>query len=332
VIEEALGRARHKADLYFLKASLAFKLHRLADVRRALEAEPALRDSPQGRTLRADLDFQEGRYERAREGYEGVVRDCRTWDGLARLAYLKFKMGDADGAERLYAEAADELTAKEMRSYAWVELQRGVLDLAHGRHDQALAHYERAERAYSGYWLVAEHTAELLGAKGQLDRAASLYQWVVGLVPRPELQQALGELYQLMGEDAQAETWYERALAGYLESAGRGEVHYYHHLADFYSDVREDGPEAVKWARKDLELRENFSTQAALAWALYRAGDFGAALDLMGRALSSGARDARLFSQAAMIHQAADGNGAGRHYLQLAAEINPHHQSFHVHR
>lgn len=88
----------------------------------------------------------------------------------------------------------------------------------------------------------------------------------------------------------------------------------------------------VKWARKDLELQENFSTSAALAWALYRDGQFAAALAGITQALSSGVRDAQLFYQAAMIHQALGARDESHQYLQLAAGINPHYQNFHVHR
>ena len=334
--ETAINRAiRHisqTADLYFLKANLDFKLHRLAEVKRDLEMGPGLRASFQGRALQADLDFQEGRYEDARKGYESLIRDDRTWDNLARLAYLKAKMGEPEAADELYIEAEDELTAKEMRHYAWVELQRGLLNLAHGRYENASAHYQRSERAYSGHWLVDEHRAELLGAQGKFDEAVALYRKVVARVARPEFQQALGELYDFMGKPDEAEPCYELALAAYLASARRGEVHYYHHLADFYADVREDGAEAVKWARKDIELRENFSTQAALAWGLYRDGQFNEALDSMNRALSSGVRDAHLFFQAAMIHESVGGDGEARQFLQMAAEINPHYRNFHVHR
>lgn len=336
VAEESLKRAIAElgpaSDLYFLKANLDFKFHRLADVRNDLETGRDLRDTMQGRALLADLDFQEGRYQKARDGYEAVIKEDLTWDNLARLAYFKFKMGDVSAAEQLYIEAEDELTAKEMRHYAWVELQRGVLKLRQGRYEAALAHYERADRAYSGYWLVADHQAELLGAQGKFDEAAKLYEQVIAQAPRPEFQQALGELYQVMGQGDRAEAWYQKALAGYLESAQRGDVHFYHHLADFYADVREDGAEAVKWARKDIALRRNFSTLAALAWALYRTGEFAEALDTMKQALSSGAGDAHLFFQAATIFQSAGGNGIGDRYLQMAHEINPHYRNFHVHR
>ncbi len=329
-IDLLIGRARHTGDLYFLKANVDFKFHRLADVRRDLEAGEGLAESPEGRALRADLDFQEGRYAEAEEAYERLIKEDRTWDALARLAHLKFKMGEADAAERLYEEAVDELTAKEMRHYSWVELQRGELDMARGRYDDARAHYERAERAYTGHWQTAEHLAELLGAVGELDAAAALYEQVCARVPRPEFYQALGELYEFKGSPERAEPWLEKARAAYLASAERGQVHYYHHLVDFYADVRGDGAEAVRWARKDLELRENFSTLAALAWALYRDGRLDEALDAMERALASGAKDAHLFRRAGTIRRAALQDGEG--LLRAAAEINPRHGNFHVHR
>jgi tetratricopeptide (TPR) repeat protein len=326
---DAIGPAQ---DLYLLKANLDFKFHRLSEVKLDLEAGRDLRDTTQGKVLRADLDFQEGRYEDARRGYEEAIQEDLTWDNLARLAYLKWKLGDTEGADRLYAEAKDELTAKEMRHYAWIELQQGVLDLRRGCYAEAQAHYDRADRAYSGYWLVDDHKAELSGAQGLFAEAAALYERVIARAAKPELQQALGELYETMGEKHRAETCYQKSLNTYLDSAAAGDVHFYHHLVDFYADVRRDGHEAVKWARKDIELRKNFSTLAALAWALYRAGEFVEARETMTEAVASGASDAHLFYQAAMIHQASPVNDDADRYLKLAAEINPNYQSFHVHR
>ncbi len=334
-VETAIDRAIRQvgpwADLCLLKANIDFKLHRLTEARRDLEMARGLADTPQGRALRADFDLQEGKYEEARRGYEDVIREYPTWDNLVRLAYFKAKMGDAEGAEQLYVEAEDEITAKEMRSYAWVELQRGLLDLAHGRYENARAHYERADAAYSGYWLVDEHIAGLLVGQGRFEDAVALYEQVVARVPRPDLQQALGDLYAAMGEPDRALPWHEKALAAYIESAQRGDVHYLHHLAAFYADVHQDGAEAVRWAREDLRLRPNFSTQAALAWTLYRNGRFDEALPIMQQALSSGVRDANLLSRAGMIYQAAGRIDEGKRCLREAAEINPHYQDVHVH-
>lgn len=331
-INRVVAHFRRPSDLYFLKASVAFKLHRLGEVKRCLASCAELRESPQGRVLQADLDFQEGRYDAAHKAYEELIRRDRAWDDLARLAYLKFKMGDPDAADALYAEAEDELTAKEMRHFAWVELQRGLLDLARGRHDDARAHYERADRAYTGYWVVEEHLAELCGAQGRFEEAESLYKKVVARVPRPEFKQALGELYDFTGRPADAQEWYEQAHADYLSSARRGGVHYYHHLVDFYADVLRDGAEAVRWARKDLELRDNFATRAALAWALYRDNRPDEALEEMSRALASGAEDAHLLRQAATVYKAAGRADEADNFSRRAARINPHHSGFHVHR
>src|SRR6266508_2321757 len=222
VIDEAIRQLRLPGDLYFLKAKLAFQLHRRDDVRRNLAAAPSLPTSAEGRALLADVDFQEGRYREARTGYESVLADNRTWDNLARLAHFEAKLGDPALADRLYWEAEDELTAKQMRSYAWVELQRGLLDLAPGRHDDAAVHYRRADQAYSGYWLVAEHMAELLASQGELAQAAALYEDVVAQVPRPDLQQALAQLYTLLGRHVRARSCRVMARAAYLQSVRRG--------------------------------------------------------------------------------------------------------------
>jgi tetratricopeptide (TPR) repeat protein len=148
---------------------------------------------------------------------------------------------------------------------------------------------------------------------------------------RPDLQQAIGELYEIADDAARARSWHRKALTGYLESAQGGEVHYYHHLADYYSDVAMDGNQAVRWAQADLQLRENFSTQAALAWALYRNGQLDEACDWIGRALASGVVDAHLYSRAAKIHASAGNTDGSRSYMEHATRLNPSINRFHMH-
>lgn len=327
-----IAPVRPDPDLSYLKANLDFKFHRLGAVRRNLEACVELRTSAPGRALQADLDLQHGRYAEAGRAYREVIEQDPTWDNIARLAHLEFKLGDDEAADRHFEEAEDELTAKEMRHYAWLQLQRGLLDLSRGRHGAAREHYERAERAYSGYWVVAEHRAELLAACGECDAAAALYERVVAEVPRPELLQALGELYAHMGLPDQAEAWFDKALAAYMDSVARGEVHYLHHLADFYADVREDGAQAVRWAGEDLALRENPATLAAWAWALHRDGRADEALEPMRRSLASGAVDVHALDRASAIHRAAGNRAEGERLALQARARNPHGAGFHVHR
>jgi tetratricopeptide (TPR) repeat protein len=334
-VERAIARAipllACAGDLFLLKANLAFKLHRLADAEAALAADPFVRRSVEGRLLLADLDLQRGRYGQARDGYCAVLAVERAWGALARLAHLTGKMGDPAGADRLYEEAQDELTAKELRSFAWLEVQRGFLDFAHGRFCEARVHYQRADRAYPGYWLTDEHLAELLAAEESYAEAIAILVRLAASGGRPDLAQALGELYHLAGETEQAERWSRQALAAYRFSAERGEVCFWHHLADFYAEVARDGAQAVAWARKDVALRENFGTQAALARALFCDGRFDEARDWIDRALSSGIIDARLFSEAGRIYSAAGNIAAGRAWLDRALSLNPMIDRFHLH-
>jgi tetratricopeptide (TPR) repeat protein len=330
-IDDSIIGLANPGDLYLLKAHAAFKLHKLADVQSALRAVPSVYDTDEGRLIRADLDFQHGHYAAAESAYLDVLQRDRSWSALARLAHLRGKMGDAAGANLLYEEAEDQLTAKEMRAYAWLELQCGFLDFTHGQHGEARLHYRRADAAYPGYWLVDEHTAELLGAEGKYEEAARILERIASTVDRPDLDQAIGELYELAGQSGPALHWKERALNAYLQSAQRGEVHYYHHLVDYYTDVAEDGGEAVKWANRDLQLRENFATQAALAWSLYRVGRFSEAVCWIDRALASGVVDALLDFRAGEIYAAAGNAIEGRSLRERALSRNPAVAGFHVH-
>jgi len=326
-IERAVPLLTHPGDLYLLKANVAFKLHRLADVEAALLAIPTAGHCIEARLVFADLDFQYGRYREAETGYIDAIEAERSWSGLARLAYFRGKTGDLEGADRLYREAEDELTAKEMRSYAWLEVQRGFLAFSRGGYPEARSHYDIAEAAYPGYWLVGEYQAELLGAESRHAEAIELFGRLGAANHRPDLQQAIAELYEIAEQPEAARYWQGRALAGYLQSAQRGEVHYYHHLTDYYADVAKDGAAAVTWARADLQLRENFATQSALAWALYRNAEFAEARSWIDRALASGVADAHLLLRAAKIYGGAD----GRMFLERAQKLNPLVESFHLH-
>lgn len=331
-IDTLISSMGPKEDLCLLKANLDFKFHRIENVKRDLMMARALAGRPEGKAFIADILFQEGRYEDARNAYGDLIEQNPCWDNFARLAYFKSKMGDIPGAEQLYLQAEDELTAKEMRSYAWVELQRGVLDLTHGRYDDAWGHYQRANQAYSGFWQTEEHIAELLAARGEFDQAIALYQQVLARVPRPDFQQTLGELYLFIGKPLEAEPWFKKAMQGYLESVDAGHVHYYHHLTDFYAEIRKDGAEAVRWARKDILLRDNYATQAALAWALYCDSQLNEAVTLIEKALSSGVQECGLYWQAGKIFEAAGRSTESREYATKASQINPFYENFHVHR
>lgn len=330
-VDRALSERGPKEDICLLKANLALRFHRLGAVKQALEMAPALAGRAEGQLLLADVDLQEGRWNEAAKSYETLIATAPTWDRLARLAHLKGKLGELDEAETLYLRAEDELTAKQMLSFAWLEIQRGLMMFQRGRDRETLLHYQRADAAYPGHWFVAEHFSELLAAQGRFDKAIPMLREVIARTDKPELKQALGEMYLSAGREDLAQPWFEIALEHYLSSVRRGDVHYFHHLADYYSGPGNDPERALEWAMKDLELRSNPSTETAVAWAFYRVGRVEEALSFISRALEPGVRDAIIFQTAAEIFDAAGHNQASLLYSSEARAINPMPDRFHMH-
>jgi tetratricopeptide (TPR) repeat protein len=318
-------------DICLLKANLDGRFHRLEDVKQDLRMCPSLAGRHAGRSILSDVDFEEGRYEQARASLDALLGEKRTWDNLARLAHWRGKMGRPDEADELYAEAEEELTAKEMRSFAWLELQRGGVALSRGRYGEARMRYQRAAASFPGDWQTDEQMVKLLAAEGNLDEALALLRGVVARAPKPELKQALGGLLSRMGRTEEARPWLDAAMAAFLASAQEGGVHYYHHLADLYADMPGHQATAVKWAQKDVVLRPNFSTQSALAWALFQNGEVAEALKWIRRALSSGVQDSSIFAMASSLFQAAGDAAEGERCAHAAAKINPLAHGFHHH-
>lgn len=259
-IDGVIAEIGPSEDLYLLKANFDFKLHRLARAKEDLEKTPDLADDAGVAALRADLALQEGRYDEAKNGYETALRKKRTWDNLARLAYLKSKTGDVAGADKLYVEAEDEITAKEMRSYAWVELQRGLLHFDAGRYAKALEHYERASRAYSGYWLIEEHIAEVLHALGRKDESVALYRKLIERTHNPEYVSALAAILGREDFYAEADRLFQEQSALYPEAALG------HHLKSMLAR-KSPSPDLLALAEKNVRLRPNGDAKLLLARA-----------------------------------------------------------------
>jgi tetratricopeptide (TPR) repeat protein len=331
-----VDRLRHdlgpQRDIVLLRSTLDLRVHRLDEARAQLEAAPLLADDPEAQLIAADIDLQRGRYESAHSVYRQVVDRVPSWPALARLASLTALRGDAALADDLYARAADEMTAKEMRAFAWLAVQRGQLAFVHGRYDDAESHYRLAQRAYSGYWLVEEYLGELRAAERRFDDALEHYHRAVALAARPDLLQQLGDVYAVMGRIDEARRWHEQALEGYLTSVRRGEVQFFHHLAGFYADVAHDGGQAVAWAQRDAQLRPSAATDDMLAWALYVDGQIGEAQRVANRALAAGIVDTHLYYHASTI-KATAGDAAGATDLtRVLHDLNPRYRDFHAHR
>jgi tetratricopeptide (TPR) repeat protein len=286
-LDDVLRRCEGCVELLLLRADLHLKLHRPQAAGAVLDRilqHGGYADDPRLLTLRADAALQEGRIAAARTGYRRALAARSSWDLLARLAYLEANTGDVAAAERLYVEAQDLLTAKEMRSYAWLELQRGILDLE--RHDPgaALAHYRHAERAYSGDPLIEEHLAEALALLGHREEAAARYRDLAARTRNPEIVGALARLVAredpvaAAALDAQAWQLFEKRRALY-PAAALG--HFVEHLLARGAPA----PDLIRLAEENYRLRPNPDAKLLLARACLETGDAARARMLVDEVL-----------------------------------------------
>lgn len=148
--------------------------------------------------------------------------------------------------------------------------------LEFGDLDEAARAYARAEELAPGF--AADTRLAKLAPE-----AVALYERAIAASPRSEFFHDLGDTYSAAGDAARAAQWHTKALA-YLQAVERGDTGSFRRLSKFYAEVRRDGAEAVKWARRDLELRHDAETYATLAQALLAAGSVAEAEEARRRA------------------------------------------------
>ena len=271
-IEQAFGEVGPSEDLLLLRANFNFKLHRLDAAENDLRVLDAA--TPGVEALRADLAFHRGRYDDARRGYAHEVDLAGKWDDYARLAYLQSRTGDFAAADRSYAQAEEQISVKEMRSYAWVELQRGLLSFERGHYDAALAHYRKADRAYSGYWLIEEHIAEVLDRLGKRGEAIALYEKIIATTHNPEYVNALARITGRGDLYAEADRLNAARFALYPEAA-------IGHLIRDALARPTARPDLVQLAARNVALRPNAESKLLLARAFLKVNDRAAAAKLL---------------------------------------------------
>jgi tetratricopeptide (TPR) repeat protein len=320
-----------------VRARVELAQHRFASARdRAPELGRLLPDKGLPLELLGDALLELGDYTEASRTYHRMQQlEGMSVEIEARFARLDVVHGRLDDARNRLTRAlafAEALVPPARDTVAWCQVQLGELAFKTGRWDAAERHYQAALTALPDGYVAREHLAELRGAQGRTEEAITLYEQVIATVPRPDLQQALGDLYAFAGRETEAGPWYDRAIASYLRSVAQGEVQYFHHLAGFYADSRVDGPETVAWARRDLELRHSIYAHDALAWALYKDGQTAAAVTASGRALATGVKDAHILYHAAMIQMSAGDVEGGAQALRQAVAVNPRSNTFHAHR
>ncbi|MEI6233909.1 MAG: tetratricopeptide repeat protein [Planctomycetota bacterium] len=327
-------KPKHTPAMNWL-ASIYCQQHRFSDAITLSESVIKL-DPEDGFSygILGDCYLETGAFEKAENAYLKALELTPDMFSYARWAQFQFMKGDIPGAIEFYKQALSdaERKARGPALIAWSKIQLGQLYFRIGKIEKAEEFYQDAMKIHPGGNMPLEYLAELRAAQDKFPEAAALYEKAITISPRPETYQALGDMWAFAAQPAKAEPLIFKAADMYLESINDGNVHYYHHLASLYSDSRKLPDEALRWARKDCEIRKGVYALDSLAWAQYVKGDFKEAADSITKALAFGTRDSHLYYHASMIYFRADNVQLSREMAKKALDFNPLYTKFHAHR
>lgn len=285
-LQDTLRNFGSSQQLSLISAYFNFKLHRLTLAKHDLMEVDKFGGHSQAEILKADIALQEGKYAIAEEAYYRLCKENPSWENLARLAYYKAHTGEQEQADMLYQQAQSKLSVKEMQHFGWLELQRGILDLENKRYHDALTHYRRAEQAYSGYWLIREHIAEVYALLGRKNEAVDLYRAIIAQTNKPEFISALAEIYAVDKKDEASELFqladdlFAKDYSIYPSAAGG-------HFIESLLEREKIDPMLLEYAGANHALRPNAQSKFLLAKTYLKLGQRKNAANLMVEVMQS---------------------------------------------
>ncbi len=331
--EEALKKALELApkDInarMMMSGVLAFRHQFAASLKLAQEVAAELPGDLDALTSVHDAQMGLGEYAAARKSLDDVAKQATgvvpgLWVRQAQLAEIH---GQDEEAIKLLkqANAAVLESSGDYRApnVAWYQVRLGHQLLDSGKIDEAAAQFEDAMNGVPKYFLAVAGLAEARAAQGRYEDALKLYARTIELAPDPIFYMAAGDIHMHLGAADKAKDAYDVAKKTILESQATP-AEYSRELSLFYSERGLQSKKAVELARTDLKFRQDIMGHDALAWALYRDGQFEEAAKAMEQALRTGSRNAKLRFHAGMIqHRLGHADAAKKHLSQALAQ-NP---------
>ena len=270
----------------------------------------------------ADAQVELGRYEEAIETLQTMVDLRPDMSSYSRISYIRELHGDLEGALEMMQLAVDSGTPNA-EGTAWVRTQLANLYFNSGDPEQAELEYRLTLRNRSDYVYALAGLGRVRAAQGQMQEAIQYLNQAVTMMPLPEFVITLGDLYQAAGQQEDAEQQYQlvAAIEGLYRANG---VDMDMEIALFNADHDRNLEETVALARKAYASRPSIHGADALAWVLYKSGDYEEAQKYSIEALKLGTKDSLKLFHAGMIALRLGDKGQARQYLEDALAINPH--------
>jgi tetratricopeptide (TPR) repeat protein len=334
-------RARESSDPgYYLHAEAC------ADV--VLERSPA---NLAAKNLRGFVELNQHEFARAKATAEAIVasdpRDATAWGTLSdaalelgdfeaavgavgrmleqkpglpaysRAAHLRWLKGDETGAVEAVRLAIDAgLDPSDPEPLAWVLVQAAELFFQRGDYAGADAGFGQALEVVADYPPALVGRGRVLLAGNDPRAASGLLRRAFDASPLVETGSLLSQALAGAGDRAGAEAAYAAAEREGLRGDRRS-------LSVMDSTLGRNPERALALARKERETRGDIYSDDALAWALYRNGEFELALESIERARRLGTRDARLLFHHGAILVGGGRGAAGRKLIEQALAQNP---------
>ncbi|HEY6562286.1 MAG TPA: tetratricopeptide repeat protein [Polyangiaceae bacterium] len=301
-----------------LHALVLLNDHEFADARavaqRILSRDP---DAATAWGTLSDAELELGDVNAAADAAQKMLALKPNLPSYSRAAHLSWLHGHERAAlelARLAIGAAGGPADREPR--AWMLVQTAMLFWHRGDYDGADAGFGSALDVMRDYPPALVGRGRVSAARGDLRRAAALFEQAFRKSPLVETAWLWGQALELAGDAAAAERAYAAAVR-------QGEVHDRRALSLMYSTRNVQADDALRLARAERAVRGDPYTEDALAWALYRHGKFDEARAASDRACALGTRDARLLFHQGAIRIAQGRAGEGRARVRAALQQNP---------
>ena len=323
LLDEAQKLQPQAPELFATRGTLALARHDFAAAlgygTRALASDP---QSARYHGIVGDAQIELGMYEDAVGSYQEMVNSRPDFASFSRVAYARELYGDPEGAIEAMGFAL-QAGSGTPENVAWAHVQVGNLWFGSGNLKEAEREYGRSTETVSAYAPALAGQARVAAARGSLGLASRLYKQAFNRTPLPEYAIALGDVYARMGQQEKAEAQYElvRTMDKLLRANG---VNTDLEIALFYADHDMKLQTSLEKARSAYDARPSIHAADALAWTLYKTGNYKEAQKHSSEALKLGTRDPLKLFHAGMISKALGQRERAREYLQQAVDLNPH--------
>jgi tetratricopeptide (TPR) repeat protein len=303
-------------------ASILNTHHRFADAKPLAEKAIALKPNKGlGYAALGDAELELGNPEAAKAAYLKVAELEPSLASYSRLARFYQNKGDYPTARSYWQKALESSAGAPIENIAWIAVQLGHMTIDEGDTAQAKVEFDAALRRFPNFIHAIAGLGRAYAAEGNHKKAVSYYKKALRQRELPEYVIALGDSYLALGRAKDAHFAYgkvEALYAFYEENGINTDIQ----MAVFAGD---HGDPAVGLARGRAAwaARHDFVAADALAWALYKAGDYAEAKEYTEIALKEVANNPLYLFHAGMTAYRLGDAQTARAHLTEALSLNP---------